>query len=507
MTFFDDLFMPAARPATPAAGLSLTDPAGWGGATWAGSAVSAETALRVSTVWACIRIISDTIGFLPLLVYRRLANGDRERASGHPLYSILRDQPNNAQTAFQFRKMLTAHLLLRGNGYALIQPGPRGFADQLIPLAPDRMEVETTADNHLRYQYTQANGVRVTYTDDQIFHLRGLSLDGVTGVGVVEYARETIGVALAREQYGARFFSNDSTPGGLLKTAGKLSDAAAQRVSQSWANAHAGPRMAHKVAVLEEGLEYQAIGMTNRDSQFLELGEFTAEQIAGQWFGVPPHMVGLTSKSTSWGSGIEEMGQQFITYTLQPWLTEWQQSISRDLILATDTYWAEFLTQDLLRGRLLDRYNAYAIARDKGWMSPNEIRRAENMPQRNDAGGDAYVAAPPGGPAPQTDDSANAHYSQLIRAAAGRLARKEKRALETAAKRGENWSPAVTDFYSGHAALVAESLAVPEPAAWRYASSQAQKVILAGPAGLTPDFEERAIAALVALAQEDTHER
>ena len=518
MSYLTDLFMPARPQAvTGTTSLALTDPAGWAVGTASGAVVTPETALKISTVWACIRLISDCVGMLPLIVYARLENGDRERATAHPLYDLLHDQPNYKQTAYQFKKMLTAHLLLRGNGYALIVPGPRGFADQLIPLHPERVTPKEASNGRLNYLYQTPEGRTVTHTDDEIFHLRGLSLDGVRGVGVIEYARETFGTALAREQYGARFFANDSTPGGLLKTAGKLSPEAAQRVGKSWTAAHAGARSAHKVAVLEEGLEYQAIGMTNKDAQFIELGEYNAEQIAGQWFGVPPHMVGLTSKATSWGSGIEEMSQGFVTYTLMPWLTEWEQSTSRDLILATQKYFAEFLPDALLKGRLLDRYNAYQIARNIGLMSPNEMRQKENMNRRTDPGGDQYQDTPAGAPTPAPVaellsiehqapalNPSSARYAQLLLEAIGRAARKEAAAMSRAARRGSDWAQAVTEFYGEHAPYLAQILAVPVSSAEIYAAAQARYLLDGGPtAALAPDFEERIGATLYKLAGED----
>lgn len=508
MSYLTQLFAPRPKAVTGSTVLPLTDAAAWGLGTASGAVVTPETALKISTVWACIRLISDCVGMLPLIVYARLANGDRERATEHPLYDLLHDQPNYRQTAFQFKKMLTAHLLLRGNGYALIVPGPRGFADQLVPLHPDRVTPKDLGNGRMNYLYQKPEGDTVPYTDDEVFHLRGLSIDGMRGVGVVEYARETFGTALAREQYGARFFANDSTPGGLLKTAGKLSPEAAVRMAKDWAAAHAGPRGSHRVAVLEEGLEYQAIGMTNKDAQFIELGEYNSEQIAGQWFGIPPHMVGLTSKATSWGSGIEEMSLGFITYTLMPWLTEWEQSITRDLVLATQKYFVEFLPDALLKGRLLDRYNAYQIARNVGLMNPNEMRRKENMNRRADPGGDEYVQLPagvPAQPAPaaaaRADMSADMqHYGALLRESAGRVVRKEIAALTRSARRGD-WAGAVADFYAEHVDFVARALQISSTAAGLYVAEQVRELTERGPECMA-DWETRRVAALVQLALE-----
>lgn len=506
MSYLTQLFAPRPKAVTGSTVLPLTDAGAWGLGTASGAVVTPENALKISTVWACIRLISDCVGMLPLIVYSRLANGDRERATEHPLYDLLHDQPNYRQTAFQFKKMLTAHLLLRGNGYALIVPGPRGFADQLVPLHPDRVTPKDLGNGRMNYLYQKPEGDTVPYTDDEIFHLRGLSIDGMRGVGVVEYARETFGTALAREQYGARFFANDSTPGGLLKTAGKLSPEAAVRMAKDWAAAHSGPRGNHRVAVLEEGLEYQAIGMTNKDAQFIELGEYNSEQIAGQWFGIPPHMVGLTSKATSWGSGIEEMSLGFITYTLMPWLTEWEQSVTRDLVLATQKYFVEFLPDALLKGRLLDRYNAYQIARNIGLMNPNEMRRKENMNRRTDPGGDEYVQLPAGVPAqPAPAAGATGHYRELLAESAGRVVRKEIAAVARISRRhpesSDPWKAEVREFYAGHAGFVAQTLCISPKDAGIYVADQVRELCDDGP-GLMADWETRRVADLVHLVME-----
>lgn len=501
----------------------------WAPPTAAGVQVSPDTALKISTVWACVGLISDCLGMLPTIIYERMANGDRRRAGAHPLYALLHDQPNANQTAFDWKKMQTAHLLLRGNAYNYIQPGPRGFADQLKPLPPDWVTPEKLPDDRLRYKYQEPGKPPVWYTDDEIMHLRGLTLDGKIGLGVVAHARETLGTSLAREAYGARFFGNNSRPDGVLKTAGKLSKEGGERMAASWNDAHQGVGKSHRIAILEEGLEYQAMSLSNKDSQFLELGEFTAEDIAGRWFRVPPHMVGLTSKSTSWGSGIEQMGIGFVTYTLMPWLTIWEQSISRDLILATGRYFAEFLTDALLRGDMTSRYNAYSIGRNNGWLSVNEIRTRENMNRIDSPGADEYIKplnmtdidddqsqdqqemdqAPAGQPMPGMPEDTppapapenGAHYTRLLFEAVHRVARKEYMAMSKAAKRGGDWSAAVTDFYGDHAPYVAQVLAVPIERAETYAAAQALMLLESGPAYLT-DFEDNAGGTLLKLAQE-----
>lgn len=532
MSYLTQLFSP--RP--KAADMSVNDERAWVGMagmpTSSGVTVTADTALKISTVWACVGLISDAVAMLPTVIYEIIdqETGDKRRAREHPLYDLLHDQPNANQTAFDYKKMQTAHLLLRGNSYAYIQPGPRGFADQLIPLHPDKMRTEDLPDGRLRYVYTQPVGGPRTYTDDEIMHLRGLTLDGKTGLGVVSHARETMGTAVAREQYGARFFGNNSRPDGVLKTAGKLSTDGAKRMADDWNSVHQGVGKSHRVAVLEEGLEYQAIGLSNRDSQFLELGEFSAEEIAGRWFRVPPHMVGLTSKATSWGSGIEEMSLGFITFTLMPWLTIWEQGIGRDLILATRKYYARFVREALLMGRLLDRYNAYSIARNNGWLSVNEIRRREDLNGLSNPGADEYLkplnmtnldddgagAVAPSVPAaamPADMRSAATvptmaeagHYGALLRESAGRVVRKEIAAVARISRRhpesSDPWKAEVREFYASHADHVAQTLCISPTAAGIYVAEQVRELSECG-AGLMADWETRRVADLVHLVME-----
>lgn len=357
-------------------------------ATASGVPVSAQTALKISTVWACVRLIAETIASLPLVVYQRRADGGRSEATNHPLFDLLHDQPNRYQTAFEFREMMTGHALLRGNAYAKIEPGPRGFADQLIPLHPDRVIVEQlkSPDAAPRYRY-KVEGLG-TFNDTDILHLRGLSGDGITGIDPITYARESFGLTLAGERYGARFFRNDARPSVVLKHPKELKGEAAKRLAASWNQNHGGENI-HGTAVLEEGMDLVTVGVEPRNAQFLELREFQAED-ACRWFRVPPHMVGLTSKATTWGSGIEQMSIGFVVYTLLPWLKRWEQAISRDLILVPQTYFVEHIVTALLRGDAKARYETYEIARRTGIMNPNEARALENMNPRTDPGGNAF---------------------------------------------------------------------------------------------------------------------
>ena len=481
--------------------------------TAAGVPVGPETALKISTVYACDRLLSETIASLPAAVFQRMADGGRQRATNHPLYDVLMQQPNANQTAFEFFDFMTHCAVMRGNGYARIKAGPRGFADQLKPIHPDWVTPERLDDDTLRYKIRKPDGTSEILNGADVFHLKGMSADGVTGTSVVNYARESFGLSLGAEQSGARLFSNNSEPGGVLRSPKKLSDEAAKRLKSEWEAMHSGPNQ-HRVAVLEEGLEWQSVAISHKDAQFLETREFQAED-ACRWFRVPPHMVGLTSKATSWGSGIEQMGLGFVTYTLMPWLVRWQQAITRDLILAPQIYFVEFLIEALLRGDLKSRYDAYAIARNWGWMSPDDVRQREGENPLPNGQGTGYLqpmtsvplgtpAAPAGAAStPPSQPAGSAHYRQLVHEAAARVVRKEVAALSKAAKRigasGDAWAVAVADFYADHVEFVAQTLRMSADIAGRYVAEQAAELLARGPEAMD-DWETRRVMDLAALA-------
>jgi HK97 family phage portal protein len=496
--------------ATPVQGSTWTDPAWWGGAeSVAGVAVDPDTALKISTVYACVGLLSETIASLPLVLYRYTENElGRQRAKSHPLYEVLHDQPNDIQTAFDFIQMTQAHALMRGSGYARIQAGPRGFADQLIPYHPDKVQKEKLSNGKIRYRLTDDFGKTETVNQEDVFEVGGLSLDGWNTVSVVSYARDSMGLTLAAERYGGRFFRNDTRPGGVLRTEGRLSDKGAQKLKASWEAAHSGANQ-HRVAVLEEGLQWQQIGISPEDAQFLQTREFQAEDVC-RWFRVPPHMVGLTSKATSWGSGIEQMSIGFVTYTLRPWLTRWTQAIRRDLLLAPQTYFADFVVEHLLRGDITSRYNAYAIARQWGWLSVNEIRRYENL--NPVGGGDTYLQPmnmEPSGGAPLRGElltsGVNAHYRLLAEESAARLVRKEIAACTRLAKE-DNWAGQVADFYQAHAALVAQAMRMSMAKAMAYCETGQARLMAEGP-GALEDWEPRRVLELADLATGDNDEQ
>lgn len=487
-------------------------PVGAGALSAAGLPVTQETALRISTVWACATLISEAIGSLPLITYRRLPDGGKERATGHPLYEVLHDRPNATQTAPEFISLLQMWALMRGNGYARIRQGPRGPADHLDALTPDQCWPELTTDGTLRYQVRDAvTGRQSPVNADEIFHLRGPSLDGYSGLSTVAYARTSLGLASAAEEFGARFFGQGASPRGILSTEGVLKEGIANRAREQWQELYAGLGNAHKVAVLEGGLKYSPITMPLEDAQFLETRAFEVEDIA-RWYRVPLPLIGHMEKQTSWGSGIEQLGLMFLTYCILPWLKRWEAAIRGKLILAPQLYFAEFLVNALLRGDTKSRYEAYAIGRQWGWESVNSILEMEN---RNPVeGGDVRLQPlnmqPLGTPAPQQPagqpgGSQAAYLTFFVHDAAGRVLRREAAALGRLARRCEGesrdlWAAGVGEFYSEHAEFVRQAMRLSVRAAATWCAEQRAELVAKGAQLLTDEWEIARAEDLAALA-------
>lgn len=361
-------------------------------ATATGRAVTPATALSSVAVFACVTILTDTIASLPLPVYRRLAGGGKERAPEHPLYPILHDQPNAEMTSMELRETLVGHLALWGSAYCEIVREP--YTEDVIalwPLRPDRM-APTRADNgRLYYEYRLPDGKNKVFAKELILHLRLWGGDGVIGYSPIAMARQAVGLTLAAEEYGARFFGNDSRPGGVLKHPGKLTPDGAKRLKEGWELAHKGLTQSNRVAVLEEGVEWQQIGLPPEDAQFLQTRSFQTAEIA-RLYRIPPHLISDVERSTSWGSGIEQQNIGFAVYTLRPWLTRIEQRISSSLLDEAErkTYFVEHLLDGLLRGDIQSRYNAYAVGRNNGWLNADEIRALENMNPIPDGAGQVY---------------------------------------------------------------------------------------------------------------------
>lgn len=354
--------------------------------------VSPSTALTSTAVYACVGLIAETIASLPFIVYRRLSAGGKERAPSHPLYKILHDAPNDEMTAYEFWECQVGHLCLWGNAYAEIERSDRGVRG-LWPLRPDRMSLGRTTDGALYYEYRLPDGTTKKFAKQQIMHLRGLSSNGVIGFSPIVQAREAIGLSLATEKYGAKFFGNASRPGGVLQApqGAKLSQGAMDRLKADWERMHQGLDNSHRVAILEEGITWQAIGIPPNDAQFLETRRYQLGEIA-RIYRIPPHMIGDVERTTSWGTGIEQQSLGFLTYTLLPWLTRIEQRVYQDLFSNYDPTgaFAEHLVDGLLRGDAVTRAQAMQIWRQNGVINANEWRERENLNPLPGTDGNTY---------------------------------------------------------------------------------------------------------------------
>lgn len=361
------------NPATPISSSSILEVFGLH-PTASSKSVTPETSMQVTAVFACVSLLSETIGSLPLMVYERLDLG-KQRASDHPLYSVLHDEPNPEQSSVDFRSTMMAFILLYGNSYAEIVRDGAGNVKQLWPLTPTRVNIVRNKAGKPFYTVDLPDKEMAVLQPDKVLHVRN-----ILGLSPIQQAREALGLSLSAEEYGARFFANDSRPGGILEHPGNLSTEAQARLKASFEASNRGLENRHRVAILEEGMKWHQIGMSPEDSQFLETRRFQTNEIA-RIFRVPPHMIGDVSGSTSWGTGIEQQTMGFVTYSLRSWLVRWEQEINRKLLTAEERklYFAEFLVDGLLRGDIKTRYDAYAIARQNGWLNGNEIRRLENM--------------------------------------------------------------------------------------------------------------------------------
>ena len=367
------------------------------GSTTAGMTVNEHTAMQTTAVYACVRILSEAIAGLPLHVYQYRMDGSKERFPQHPLYTLLHNEPNPEMTSFVFRETLMSHLLLWGNAYAQIIRNGRGQPVALYPLLPSKMDVSRAANGQLLYTYyrdTDESGLKpkggyITLRRDEVLHIPGLGFDGLVGYSPIAMAKNAIGMALATEEYGARFFANGANPGGVLEHPGVIKDV--QRVKDSWNAAYQGSGNAHRVAVLEEGMKFQAIGIPPEQAQFLETRKFQIDEIA-RIFRVPPHMVGDLEKSSF--SNIEQQSLEFVKYTLDPWVVRWEQSLCQALLLPSEKndLFIRFNLDGLLRGDYASRMTGYATGRQNGWLSANDIRELEDMNRiPASEGGDLYL--------------------------------------------------------------------------------------------------------------------
>ena len=367
------------------------------GGTTAGKPVNEHTAMQMTAVYSCVRILAETLAGLPLHVYKYNDSGGKEKYLQHPLYKLLHDEPNPEMTSFTFRETLMSHLLLWGNAYAQIIRNARGEVIALYPLMPNKMTVDRDKNGRLFYLYQRSIEDAPTLGKDSlvyldpsdVLHIPGLGFDGLVGYSPIAMAKNAIGLAMATEEYGAKFFANGAAPGGVLEHPGTIKDP--QKVKDSWNAAYQGSTNSHRVAVLEEGMKYQQIGIPPEQAQFLETRKFQINEIA-RIFRVPPHMLADLEKSSF--SNIEQQSLEFVKYTLDPWVVRWEQNMCRSLLMASEkpTVFIKFNVDGLLRGDYVSRMSGYATARQNGWMSANDIRELENLDRIPvELGGDLYL--------------------------------------------------------------------------------------------------------------------
>ena len=393
MGIFSGLFRSRDKPQDRTAGSGY---AFYFGGTTSGKAVTERSAMQMTAVYSCVRILAEAVAGLPLHLYRYKEDGGKEKALDHPLYLLLHDEPNPEMSSFVFRETLMTHLLLWGNAYAQIIRNGKGEVIALYPLMPNRMVVDRDIHGQLYYQYTRSTeeaptmkGVTVNLPPSDVLHIPGLGFDWLVGYSPIAMAKNAIGMAIACEEYGAKFFANGAAPGGVLEHPGTIKDP--QRVRESWQSTFGGSGNSNKIAVLEEGMKYTPIGISPEQAQFLETRKFQINEIA-RIFRVPPHMVGDLEKSSF--SNIEQQSLEFVKYTLEPWLVRWEQSIQRTLFSPEEKkrYFAKFNVEGLLRGDYASRMSGYATARQNGWMSANDIRELENLDRiPTEDGGDLYL--------------------------------------------------------------------------------------------------------------------
>ena len=361
-----------------------------------GKRVNERSAMQMTAVYSCVRILSEAVAGLPLHLYQYTDKSSKEKAVDNPLYFLLHDEPNTEMTSFVFRETLMTHLLLWGNAYSQIIRNGKGEVMGLYPLMPDRMTVNRDEKGRLYYEYMVSSDDAKTLKDGtvrlspyDVLHIPGLGFDGLVGYSPIAMAKNAIGLAIAAEEYGSKFYANGATPSGILEYPGTVKEP--DKVRESWNAGFGGSSNAHKIAVLEEGMKYTPISISPNEAQFLETRKFQINEIA-RIFRVPPHMVGDLEKSSF--SNIEQQSLEFVKYTLEPWLVRWEQAMQRSLIPQDDKskYFIKFNVDGLLRGDYQSRMQGYATARQNGWMSANDIRELENLDRiPAEDGGDLYL--------------------------------------------------------------------------------------------------------------------
>jgi len=361
---------------------TLAQPASWlsealgAMPTLSGESISPDKALTLSSYYAAIRAVSEDVGKLPLILYRRLERG-KSRATKHPVYRLIHDEPNREMSSMTLRETLTLHAIGWGGGFAeIVRSNGRPVA--LWPLDPKRVRIDRDSTKQVIYRVQPAEGGEVVLPARDVLHIHGLGFDGLTGYSVAKLARESIGLGLALEKSGAALFGNGSLPGGVLEHPGPkgLSANAMANMREGWEKIHKGTEKSHRIAILQEGTKYQSIAVPNKDAQWIEARKFMVCELA-RWLRIPPHKLGDLERATF--SNIEQQSIEYVTDCLMPWLKRWEHEIARKLLPKNGSLFAEHLVDGLLRGDTPGRFSAYQVAINSGWMSRNEARALENL--------------------------------------------------------------------------------------------------------------------------------
>lgn len=455
--------------------------------------VSPESALRLSVAYACIKVLAETVGQVPLPLYRRRNDGGKERAADHPASVLINRRPNAWQTPFEFREMMQGHLGLRGNAYARKIFMPNGIITDLIPLHPDRVQPQRIiGTNALRYVYKDLDNKEITLRQSEVLHLRGLSADGLIGLNPVEVERIAIGFGLTTQDYGRRFYENDASAGNWIEFPGKFEDMESRRkFRQAWQEAQSGSNR-FKTPVMDSGMKLHEMQLKNTDAQFLETCKYQDGSICRIWR-VPPHKVGILDNATF--TNIEQQSLEFVTDTMMPWFTRWEERLSLELLNEDeqDEYFFEFLAAGLLRGDSQARSAYFNKAILTGWMTRNEARVIENLnplpgldepleplnmqaagqePDGDDKGGD--TPPPQDQPPPQKPAKPKrkaARFAAIERQTATFLVKKEiqnARGLYGKEDRA-SINGGLDRFYQAHTQLITKSLVVDPVKANAYA--------------------------------------
>ena len=431
-----------------------------------GIVVTEASAVTFSAVYAAVAFYAETMGSLPLFVFKDDDQGNHVKAPEHPSFDALHSRPNPLMSAMTFRSTMTMHLALQGNAYAEIVRDGRGNAREYWPLAPSRVTPKVEGGT-LFYEVRYDDGTRIM-SPSQILHHKDLGGDGITGWSRIRLARESIGAGLAAEQYGATFFGNNGVPGIILKHPGNPSDKAIENIRNSWTGKHKGPSKAHRIAVLREGMDITTVGIPPDDAQFIATREFSIVDVA-RWYRLPPHVLQSLQKANF--SNVEHLEISLVVYSVRPWAVRMEQEYNRQAFPPGDTsHFTEHILDGLLRGDTETRFKAYATGRQWGWLSANDVRRLENMTSLGERG-DIYMTPlnmVPAGEEGMTDANAAQNRAEarapemepLLVDVVGRILHKEigsvRRLIVKHKDDQQACDEAVRDFYHKHEAYVVQ---------------------------------------------------